>query len=130
MTERGSAEAGPLSAYLEALAEPARGALTAVVERARDLLPDLTEGVSYGMAALLYRGVALLAVRETVQHLALYPYSGHVVRAVAARLDADSFSSGAIRFSAAHPLPGDLVDEVVLARRDEIDARLGPPSPR
>lgn len=125
MTERGSAAAGPLSAYLATLGEPARGILSGIADRARELLPDVTEGVSYAMPALLYRGRPLLAVRETARHLALYPYSGAVVTAVAPLLDPGSFSSGAIRFSAQRPLRGDAIDRVVLARRDEIDARLG-----
>jgi uncharacterized protein YdhG (YjbR/CyaY superfamily) len=125
MTGRGSAEAGPLSAYLTSLPEPVRGVLSAIVERACGLV-DAEEGVSYAMPALLYRGRALLAVRETSRHLALYPYSGRTVMAVAPLLDAGGFgySSGAIRFSAEHPLPAELVDRIVHARRDEIDAAL------
>lgn len=125
MTERGSAEAGPLSAYLGGLAEPTRAIITAVVARAAALI-DTEEGVSYGMPALLYRGRALLAVRETARHLALYPYSGRTVAAVAAELEGGGFgfSRGAIRFSVEHPLPPRLVDRIVLVRRDEIDEAL------
>ena len=122
MTERGSAEAGPLSAYLASLDEPVRGVLTAIVDRARELLPDLVEGVSYDMPALLYRGMALVAVRETAKHLALYPYSGKVVTALESHLGDVGHSKGAIRFSVEHPLPPDLVDRILLTRRDEIDA--------
>jgi len=124
MTERGSAEAGPLSAYLASLDEPDRGILTRVIDRARALLPELVEGESYRMPALLHRGTALLAVRRTREHLAAYPYSGRTVAAVAPELErlGFGFSSGAIRFSADHPLPPELVDRIVLTRRDEIDA--------
>lgn len=124
MTERGSAEAGPLSAYLAALDPPVRAVLVGIAERAQELIPDLVEGVSYAMPALLYRGRALVAVRETAKHLALYPYSGRVVAAVAPDLErlGVGFSSGAIRFSTDRPLPVELVDRILLARRDEIDA--------
>ncbi|MGN6326956.1 iron chaperone [Pseudolysinimonas sp.] len=124
MTERGSAEAGPLSAYLTTLEPPVRAVLGDIAERARELSPDLVEGVSYAMPALLYRGRALVAVRETAKHLALYPYSGRVVAAVAPELErlGVGFSSGAIRFSADRPLPPELVDRILLTRRDEIDA--------
>jgi len=123
MTERGSAEAGPLSAYLASLEEPVRGVLTAIVDQARRLL-EVTEGMSYGMPALLYRGRALAAVRETAQHLALYPYSGRVVTTVEPYLADFGHSSGAIRFSPERPLPEDLVERILLARRDEIDHAL------
>lgn len=125
MTERGSAEAGPLSAYLDGLAEPVRRTLTAIVRQASGLV-ETTEGVSYAMPALFYRGGALLAVRETARHLALYPYSGRTVAAVAVQLrdGGFGFSSGAIRFSAEHPLPPELVERIVRVRCDEIDVAL------
>jgi len=124
MRERGSAEAGPLSAYLASLDAPVREVLTRIADRAGDLLPELAEGVGYGMPALLYRGKALMAVRETAKHLAIYPYSGRVVTAVAPFLAGFGHSAGAIRFSVEQPLPPDLVDRILLARRDEIDASL------
>ena len=124
MTERGSAEAGPLSAYLASLDGPVRAVLTPIADRARELLPDVTEGVSYGMPALLYRGKALVSVRETAKHLAIYPYSGRVVTSVEPYLGDVGHSKGAIRFSVERPLPPELVDRILLARRDEIDASL------
>jgi uncharacterized protein YdhG (YjbR/CyaY superfamily) len=124
MTERGSAEAGPLSAYLDSLDVPVRDVLRAVTDRAWELLPDVAEGISYNMPALLYRGKALLAVRETAKHLAIYPYSGRTVTAVEPLLAGFGHSSGAIRFSAEQPLPREVVDRIVLTRRDEIDAAL------
>ncbi len=124
MSQRGSADAEPLSAYLAGLGEPARGILRALAARARELVPDASEGMSYGMAALRYRGRPLLAVRETASHLSLFPFSPSVVDAAAPRLAGFSLSKGTIRFSAALPLPPGVVDLVVLARRDEIDAAL------
>jgi uncharacterized protein YdhG (YjbR/CyaY superfamily) len=123
--ERGSASAGPLSAYLDSLDEPTRGVLRAIATQAHDLL-ETEEGVSYNMPALLYRGKALVAVRETAKHLALYPYSGRTVSAVAPELDrlGFGFSSGAIRFSVDHRLPPELVQHILLTRRDEIDQAL------
>jgi uncharacterized protein YdhG (YjbR/CyaY superfamily) len=124
-SKRGPAAAGPLSAYLDSLDEPVRGVLRAIADQTRDLL-ETTEGISYAMPALLYREKALLAVRETAQHLALYPYSGRTVAAVAGELDrlGIGYSSGAIRFSVDHRLPPELVERILLTRRDEIDAAL------
>lgn len=126
-TEGGSAAAEPLSAYLaERPAEVAR-ALGCIVSRAHELVPGLTEGTSYAMAALIYRGKPLLSVVETKKHLGYYPFSGTVVSAVAAELERGgySFSSGAVRFSVEKPLAPDIVDRLILARREQIDDRLG-----
>ncbi|HEY4226194.1 MAG TPA: DUF1801 domain-containing protein [Pseudolysinimonas sp.] len=123
-TERGSASAGPLSAYLDELEPRVAAALGAIALRAEQLVPGLEEGVSYGMPALRYRGRALLSVRATTGHLGYYPFSPSVVDSVAARLKGFSLSKGTVRFSLEHPLPPTIVDRMILARRDEIDAAL------
>lgn len=123
-TEGGSAAAGPLSAYLRELDPADAGALGAIVARAAELVPDAIEAPTYGMPGLVYRARPLLSVRSTREHLGYYPFSPAVVDAVAAELDDFSLSKGTVRFSAEHPLPGDVVDRMILARRDEIDAAL------
>ena len=80
--------------------------------------------MSYAMAALLYRGKPLLSVVETAKHLAYYPFSGRVVSAVADELDGFSLSKGTVRFSLGQPIPADVVDRLILVRRDQIDAAL------
>ncbi|MEZ0114771.1 uncharacterized protein YdhG (YjbR/CyaY superfamily) [Catenulispora sp. EB89] len=90
--------------------------------RALELVPDAVEGRSYAMPALLYRGKGLIATMQTAKHLALYPFSGKVVARVAERLDGFSLSSGAIRFSVEHPLPAEVLDDVVRLRAAEIEA--------
>ena len=128
MTARGSAEAGPLAAsalltdYLATLDGSDRDALTAIVGRAVDLVPDAEEGRTYGMPGLTYRGRPLVSVRRTARHLGVYPFSADVVDSVAADLGGYDVSKGTIRFSAQQPLPAEIVDRIVLARRDEIDA--------
>ena len=110
--------------YLAGLEEPSRGILTAIVARAREIVPDTEEGMSYGMAALRYRGRPLLAVVSAKDHLSLFPFSPQVVEAVAADLSAFSLSKGTIRFSAERPLPESVVTRVVELRRAEIDTAL------
>ncbi len=122
--ERGSASAGPLSAYLAELDTPVAVALGAIVVRAAALVPGLDEGMSYGMPALRYRGRPLLSVRQTREHLGYYPFSPAVVDAVSAELAGFSLSKGTVRFSLEQPLTPVVVDRMILARRDEIDAAL------
>ena len=112
---------GTVTEYLGTVDPANRPAMRRVVDRARALLPDLQEGVSYGMPALMHRGKPLLSVMETKKHLAIYPFSGYVVSLVAERLDGFSLSTGAIRFTAAQSVPGDVLDDVVRLRRDEIE---------
>jgi len=112
---------GVVDEYLASVDPASRPAMQRVVDRARALLPDLDEGVSYRMPALLHRGKPLLAVMRTTTHLAIYPFSGRVVAEVADRLEGFSLSTGTIRFSADREVPDDVLDDVVRLRQREIE---------
>jgi len=122
MSERGSAEAGPLSAYLGGLDAPVAAAFAAIVARAAVLAPGVEQGRTYGMPGLVYRGRPLLSLRQTREHLGYYPFSAAVVDSVADELVGFSLSKGTVRFSLEQPLPPGTVDRMILARRAEIDA--------
>ncbi|WP_027499316.1 iron chaperone [Rhodococcus sp. UNC363MFTsu5.1] len=113
-----------LTDYLATLEEPERSLLDAIRVRALELAPDATEGVSYGMPALRYRGRPLLSVRAAAKHLSVFPFSPAVVEAVAPELGGFSLSKGTIRFSADRPLPARVLTRIVALRREEIDAAL------
>ncbi len=101
---------------------PDREVIEELYARAKNLVPEASEGRSYGMPALRYRDSPLLSVMQAKTHVGLYPFSPAVVDAVSGELDGYSYSKGTIRFTAGHPLPVDLVERIVLMRRDEIDA--------
>jgi uncharacterized protein YdhG (YjbR/CyaY superfamily) len=107
----------------EALAkvdEPDRTCLQRVVELARSVAPDATEGMSYGMPALKLDGKPLVAAVATAKHLSIFPFSSAVVEAVADRLAGYSLSKGTIRFTAGHPVPDDVLADIVRLRLAEI----------
>jgi uncharacterized protein YdhG (YjbR/CyaY superfamily) len=107
----------------EALAkvdEPDRTCLQHVVELARSVAPDATEGMSYGMPALKLDGKPLMAAVATAKHLSIFPFSSAVVEAVADRLAGYSLSKGTIRFTAGHPVPDDVLADIVRLRLAEI----------
>lgn len=110
-----------LSDYLDGLAEPERTAISTVYARARALVPEATDGVGYGMPALRYRGKPLLSVMQARDHIGLYPFSPAVIDTVRDDLAGFSLSKGTVRFSAARPIPQDVLDRLILVRRAEID---------
>ena len=117
-----AATMGVLTDYLDRLDEPVRAAVQRVYTRASELVPDVEDGVSYGVPALFHRGRPLVGVSPSAKHLSLFPYSSHVVEAVAADLDGFSVSKGTIRFTATQPIPDAVLDRIIELRRDEIDA--------
>lgn len=114
---------GELSDYLDGLDEPARGALTHVCDVARETVPSLEEGRSYGVPALIHQRKPLVGVQAAAGHLSVIPYSSEVVAAVASALTGFSLSKGTIRFSADAPIPDEVLRRIIELRRTEIDAR-------
>jgi uncharacterized protein YdhG (YjbR/CyaY superfamily) len=75
------------------------------------------------MAALSYDHKPLLAFRAARHHLSIFPLSSRVVDAVRDRLTAFELSKGTIRFTAASPLPDEVVRDIVRYRIREIAGR-------
>lgn len=113
---------GEFTEYIASLDGATQDAVEHVRVRALLLVPDAEEGVSYGMAALRYRGSPLVAARATTQHIGLYPFSPPAIEALAPDLAGFSTSKGTVRFTPERPLPDDVLDRIILFRRDEIDA--------
>ena len=117
---------GTVDDYLESLAPADRDVISHVYDVVRAAVPDLEQGTSYGMPALMYRGKALIAVMRTRKHIGVYPFSGRVPEAVANALPEDERSAfehdkGTIRFQPDRPLPDDTVRAIVSARVAEIE---------
>ena len=72
------------------------------------------------MPALKFEGKPLLGVVAAAKHLSIFPFSPAVIDAVAGRLEGYSLSKGTIRFTPDHPVPDDVLEEIVRLRRAEI----------
>lgn len=109
-----------LDDYLSTLDPEIRAALIRVRDIVLEVVPDAEQGRRYGLPALLFCGMPLLGFQATQRHLAVYPFSAAVVDAVRDRLTGPAPSKGTIRFTAASPLPDDVVREVVRLRAAEV----------
>lgn len=114
----------PVTDAIAAAPPPARDVLAVWHARALELEPRATEGVSYGMPALRYRGKSLIAVATTVAGYSVYPFSPAAIVVAAPLLGDLKRSKGAVTFTDARPLPREAFDAMLLARRAEIDAAL------
>jgi uncharacterized protein YdhG (YjbR/CyaY superfamily) len=113
-----------VEAYLADVPAAPRKHLETVRAAVKKIVPDATEGISYGLPAFKYRARPLLYYGATQKHLALYGgLPAGVDPAIVAKYD---MSKGTIRFPLEKPIPAGLVKKIVLARRTEIDAKTGP----
>ncbi|UUL76225.1 DUF1801 domain-containing protein [Pseudarthrobacter sp. Fe7] len=111
---------GTVDEALAKVDEPDRGCLQRLVGIAISLAPDATQEMSYGMPALKLDGKPLFAAVAAARHLSIFPFSSAVVEKVADRLEGYSLSKGTIRFTADHPVPDDVVKDIVRFRMAEI----------
>jgi uncharacterized protein YdhG (YjbR/CyaY superfamily) len=107
--------------FLEQQDDDVRAALAALIAQVNTVAPDAEEGRSYGMPAFRYRGKPLLGFAVHSRHLGLYPFSPEVLASVADRLEGFHHAKGSIRFSPDGPLPDDVIRDLVLRRKREID---------
>jgi uncharacterized protein YdhG (YjbR/CyaY superfamily) len=112
----------PVTAAIAALESPALEVLAFWHARTLAIEPSVTEGISYALPALLYRGKPLIAVAVTKVGYSAYPFSSRAVSVAAAAAPGLTHSKGAVRFTNARPLPREAFDAMLLARRAEIDA--------
>jgi uncharacterized protein YdhG (YjbR/CyaY superfamily) len=113
--------------YLGSIDEGRAKVLRPYFERARAIVEGLSEGRSYGMPALTYRGKGLISLQATKAGYSAYPFSGAAVSALAAAHPELETTSGSVHFTTRNPLPLDAFDQLVLARRNQIDAAFTTP---
>lgn len=118
---------GAISDYLASLPEAERLALAHVVDVALEIAPAAVEGRSYGVPALRLTGRPLIGVVAAKGHLSIFPFSPEVIEGVSSRLVGYALSPGTIRFTPDHPLPEDVLRDIVRRRADEIDGVPDPP---
>jgi uncharacterized protein YdhG (YjbR/CyaY superfamily) len=108
--------------YFASLDPESRAAFENVRRLALEVAPEAEAGTSYGMAALIYRAKPLIGFRAAQRHLSIFPFSAQVVDGVGGKLTGFDLSKGTIRFTAAAPIPDDVVREIVQGRMAEITA--------
>jgi uncharacterized protein YdhG (YjbR/CyaY superfamily) len=115
----------PYTKYIHSLDEDAATVVGGWRLRAQELVPEVKEGESYSLPALLYRGRPLISITATKAGYSIYPFSAEVVASVLPALEGFTSTKGGVKFSATKPLPVAAFDRMVKERAAEIDAALG-----
>ncbi|MFZ0013964.1 MAG: DUF1801 domain-containing protein [Acidimicrobiia bacterium] len=109
--------------YLDGAPEPHGSTLRQIRSTLRDLMPEATETISYGMPAFKERGKAIAGYAYFKNHCSYFPHSGSVLPVLADELDGYDWSDGTLRFATDQPLPPGLIERLVAVRRDQLDNR-------
>ena len=110
--------------YIAALPEDRRAILEALRQTILAAAPDATETIAYQMPAFRsHGGQFLVSFAAFKAHTSLFPASGAVVEALGDELAPHLAGKGTIRFTAATPIPAELVRRIVEVRLAELEAR-------
>jgi len=120
MDGHGAPDPSPaVAAYLAGVPEPARAAVDELRRLVSAAAPGAVETFSYRMISFRYRGKVLGYVGAREAHTALYGMDLSPFEAGAAPYRT---GKGTLRFPLHQQIPGSLVQELVRARRDAIEA--------
>lgn len=115
-----------VDAYIAALPDDQRLALTDLRERLRARLPGHIECLSYAMPGFRQpgpKGKMVAGYAAFARHLGLYPHSGNIIPALTADTAGFRTSKSGVLFTPDHPLPDALLDAILRLRQAEIAAR-------
>jgi uncharacterized protein YdhG (YjbR/CyaY superfamily) len=104
-----------IDAYLTALSDDQRAALTKLRQVIRAAVPEAEECISYDIPAYRLDGRFFVGFAAAARHCAFYPGSSPI-EAHQGELKAYSTSKGTIRFRADQPLPAVLVRKLLKVR--------------
>jgi uncharacterized protein YdhG (YjbR/CyaY superfamily) len=100
--------------YINSFSEEVQQRLERIRRIAHEALPDARDRISYGIAAVTLGGRDVVFYSGWKRHVALYPVPGGDEALVRA-LDPYRAGKGTLQFRLDHPLPEELVRQVVTA---------------
>ena len=111
-----------VDAYLAGLPDEQRALLAHLRRRLAELVPRATETISYGMPALKLGSRFLVSYAGWKRHCSIYPMLDDVLARHAETLRGYATTKGSLHFSAAQPMPDQVLEDLVRARVAELEA--------
>ena len=116
-----SETATTIDGYLDAVDPAVRAELERLRALVKQLVPGLTESISYRMPTLKYKGRALVYFTASKKHMSFYP-SSWAIQELKDRLTEYKTTEHAIQFTLEKPLSDELIADLVRVHVREIDA--------
>ena len=112
--------ASDIDTYLANLDNPKRATLEQLRADIMSVLPDADEGMSYSVPAFRLQGKLVAGFSAAAKHLSYLPHSGTVLESIQDQLGGYKWSKGALKFPVDQPLPRELLEVLIAARRNEL----------
>ena len=111
-----------VDAYLAGLPASQRDLLQALRDRVKSLAPQAEETISYAMPAFKLGNRFMVSYAGWKGHCSIYPIHDELLDRYGDALRENARTKGSLHFSAAHPLPDGLLDELVRSRVATLEA--------
>jgi uncharacterized protein YdhG (YjbR/CyaY superfamily) len=109
-----------VDSYLEGQPDHERETLQALRQLIKTFVPSVQERISYGGAVIFAVRRDLVGIAAQQNHLSFFTMSPALAKAMKDKISKTHRVSGAtIHFTADHPLPKALVEEIIRARLEE-----------
>lgn len=105
--------------YFKQLEEPQKTELERIRRLVKEVVPDASEVITYGMPGFKYRGKYLISFAAFKNHLSLFP-GAEVLEALSSELGDHASSKGTVKFTLEDTLPDELVKKIVIMRANDI----------
>ena len=112
-----------VSSYYSNLDNLQQAELERIRKIATSLVSDTEEVISYGVPTLKYLGKPLIYYAAFKDHVSIFPASDPMVEAIGDKLGKYRTSKGTFQFPYDHPIPEELLNEIVNYRKNEIDSK-------
>lgn len=107
--------------YLDTVTPEQRKAIQYIRDMVKKLVPDATDGWSYAMPTIKYRGHGLVAFMAYAHHIGFYPFGSAPIEGVKDQLTNYKTSKGAVQFTIDKPLPDEALRQMIRIRAEQIE---------
>lgn len=105
--------------YIEGHPPATQEILLRIRRMIRELVPEATERISYGIPVFELGGRYLLYFAGWKKHVSVYPVTPGIASALGSELDQYQDGKGTLKFPLDREIPDDLVRRVIIARVGE-----------
>lgn len=120
-----AAKPSSIDEYIANFPEDVQKILQEIRAVIRDVAPGAVETISYDMPTFNLNGTYLIYFAGWKKHVALYPVTGNVAKALSDELSGYKGTKGSVHFPLNKPMPLDLIREITRLRIAENEAAAG-----
>lgn len=110
-----------VESYLSGLDDESRDTLEQIRRTVKELVPQASEAISYGMPAFKFDGRPLAGYAAYKSHCSYFPMSSGVMAELKTELSEYETSKGGFKFPIGEPPPAALIEKLLKARIKEIE---------